>query len=572
MMKKWKVEEAGDALVVERLRKEINVSEIVARLLIQRGVSTYEEAKQFFRPAFSDLHDPFLMKDMERAAARIKEALEKQEKILVYGDYDVDGTTAVALMSSFLSSLDLDVEIYIPDRYSEGYGISLQGIDFARANECHLMIALDCGIRAIDQIDYASSHGIDCIICDHHLPGDSLPKAQAILDPNRSDCTYPFKGLSGCGVGYKLAQAVCRVLDIDDSLLHRYLDLLTVSIGADIVPIQDENRVFAHFGLKKLKADPSPGVRALFASAEFQKQEVSISDVVFILAPRINAAGRMASGKKAVELMISTSEEDLINFAKSVEQDNSDRKEQDMRITQEALQMIQESPDNQNAWSTVLYDKNWHKGVVGIVASRLIEKYYRPTIIFAEQDGILTGSARSIHGFDLHQALEECNGKLIKYGGHAMAAGMSLRVEDFDEFKQEFDQVVRKHLQPDDLIPTQRIHSSLGLDQINDRMLSVLKQFGPFGPGNPKPVFQASNIVDAGGSRTIGKEHEHLKLWVRQEEPLSIAMGGVGFGLGEYYPEISSGKPFKMAYSIDENEWRGKVQTQLNIRDIILEK
>lgn len=563
MHKIWSLQNTGDASVIDQLKSQLGVDEFIANLLFNRGITSFDKAKKFFRPSLEDVHDPFLMKDMDVAVERLSNALFNQEKILVYGDYDVDGTTSVAMMSSFLEELGMACHIYLPDRYKEGYGVSEKGVRFAAESGCSLMIALDCGVKAVDQVNLANELGVDVIICDHHEPGETHPAAVALLDPKRKDCNYPFDGLSGCGVGFKLLHAFCLQQDIDLNKLWAYLDMLTISIGADIVPMIDENRVFARAGLKLLLQRPRPGIAAMFESAKFRKSTITISDVVFILAPRINAAGRIASARDAVELLKATDYAEAVELAKAVEQRNLERRTYDKDFTEQALAQFDEDPFYRDAVSTVVKGENWNKGVIGIVASRLIDNHYRPTIVMTESNGKLAGSARSIEGIDVHEVLGECADHLIQYGGHAMAAGMTMKPECFLDFRQAFDDAIRKRLGPETLVPKVRIDHEIDFGGITGSNYKILKQFAPFGPGNMKPVFMTKNVSDS-GSRVVGSDQTHLKLGVRQG---TQHFDGIGFGMASFYGDISKSN-FDLVYTLDENEWNGEVNLQLNVLDI----
>lgn len=569
MIKNWKISDKNDLNTIQKLQKELGVSEFIAKLLNNRQINDYGTAKDFFRPTLDNLYDPFDMYQMDKAVDRLLQAINNKEKILVYGDYDVDGTTSVAMMYSFLKNeLNANVDFYIPDRYKEGYGISIQGIDYAEERNQTLIIALDCGIRAIDQIDYANKKNIDFIICDHHRPGDQVPDAVAVLDPLQEQCNYPFKGLSGCGVGFKLLQGVCQKYPLDESLAFQYLDLLTISIGADIVSLSDENRIFAHFGLKLLAESPRIGIQSMKEHAEFTKDEMTITDVVFTLAPRINAAGRISSGKDAVKLLIANNNEEATSTSRAIENNNKHRKEMDKSITQEALQKIKEEPWYENAWSTVMFGDNWHKGVIGIVASRLIENYYRPTIVLTKHEGVLTGSARSIRGFDIHHALTQCSDLLDKFGGHTMAAGMSLDPKNFDAFQKKFELIVRESLTEEDLIPTIDVETELNFDKITPKFFRILKQFAPFGPDNMRPVFMTRKVYNAGYTKTVGADKTHLKLHVLQKGIESKPINGIGFSLGDFAKDFINQELFDIVYSIDENTWKGNTSLQLMVKDI----
>ncbi len=560
---RWNIKPKPDTEKIKTLAAQLNVDEHIATLLIQRGVETFDVAKQFFRPTLADLHDPYLMKDMDKAVARIEKAIANNENILVFGDYDVDGTTAVSLVSSYLKSYYHNVATYIPDRYDEGYGISFKGIDFADDNGFTLIIALDCGIKSIDHIAYANNKKIDFIICDHHLPGEILPAAVAILDPKRPDCHYPYDELCGCGIGFKLIQALAqnRSQTIDD--LVQYLDLVATAIAADIVPMTGENRVLAKFGLAVINANPRPGILALIQN---KKQKThTITDVVFTVAPRINAAGRIKHGNYAVELLTEFDLDQAEQFALEIENFNTERKGLDKQITQEALMQIEENNESEG-FSTVVFDATWHKGVIGIVASRLIETYYRPTLVFTQSGDKYAASARSVKGFDVYNALENCAEHLEQFGGHKYAAGMTLLPEKYKEFKVAFENEVKKTIAPELLVPEISIDLELNFDEITPKFTRILAQFEPFGPLNMMPVFVSKNVSDTGYGKTIGQENEHLKLFVKQNN--SEGMAAIGFGLGKKIIETSNRKPFEMAYCIDENDWQGKVSVQLRIKDL----
>ena len=558
MEKNWNILLA-EKLAVSNLSKALNVSEIVAHLLILRGITNFEDAKLFFRPELKHLHDPFLMKDMQKAVDRIQSAIAKNEKILVYGDYDVDGTTSVAMMYSFLQRFNKTIEYYIPCRYEEGYGISLKGIDYAKTNNFSLIIALDCGIRAVDQIDYANEKGIDFIICDHHNPGEKVPEARAILNPKQIDCNYPYKELSGCGVGFKLIQAVSKNEGIEFFKITEYLDLLTVSIAADIVPMTGENRVLSFFGLKQINSNPRPGLRALMEIANRTKK-LTISDVVFGIAPRINAAGRIEHAKKAVEILVEQDYEKAIQFAEKIEENNQTRRVLDKNITKEALDRVDKTKK-----STVVFSDNWHKGVVGIVASRLIETHYKPTIVLAEKNGMLTGSARSVHDFDLYEAISKCAHLCEKFGGHKYAAGLSIKRENLPQFIDEFEKVVSETITKEQLTPKINIDKVIDIDAVDDKLYRIIKQFAPFGPQNPSPIFISKGVIDSGYGKQVGEDKSHLRINVKRT---SNSIAGIGFGMGNLFEKIKDNQSFDVCYSIDENEWNGKKSLQLRIRDI----
>ncbi|MDF7817577.1 single-stranded-DNA-specific exonuclease RecJ [Runella sp. MFBS21] len=553
----------------ESLTAAINVNPFLGRLLVQRGITNFEEAKDFFRPSLSHLHDPFLMKDMDKAVTRLLQAFQNQEKIIVYGDYDVDGATSVALFYGYLKQFYPHLEYYIPDRYSEGYGVSWQGIEYAQKNGFTLIVTLDCGIKSADKVAVAREKGIDFIICDHHRPDLNLPAAVAVLDPKREDCPYPYKELTGCGVGFKLLQGLCQQGFADETVLESYLDLLVVSIAADIVHITGENRVLATFGLKKINQRQRIGLNALIDIAGF-KNELDITNIVFGLAPRINAAGRIAHAKEAVRLLLSNDKEQADAFAQEINQHNSDRRNFDTSITDEALNMIRENHWLLEAKSTVLYKEDWHKGVVGIVASRCIEHFHRPTIILTHSNGKAAGSARSVPGFDVYEAIEACSDLLEQFGGHTFAAGLSLPVDNVEAFRIKFDQIVRERILPEQLTPLVEIDMELDLNIINPRFYGILKQMAPFGPGNMTPVF-ASHDVRMSGNPTLMKE-KHLKLEVFQPTPQgAVKFTAVGFGMADFYPKLVSGKPFSIAYTIEENTFRDKTTLQLYLKDIKFE-
>lgn len=560
---RWTLKSKPTQEAIDQLSKELNVEELVAHLLLQRGITNYGEAKHFFRPELDHLHDPFLMKDMDKAVVRIEQAMANGENILVYGDYDVDGTTSVALMSSFLMEFYPNVATYIPDRYSEGYGISFQGIDFAEDNDISLIIALDCGIKAVDKVAYAKEKGIDIIVCDHHRPGDILPEAVAILDPKQDDCDYPYKELCGCGVGFKLIQALASKQGRTIEGLVPYLDLVATAIAADIVPITGENRVLAHYGLQVINSSPRIGIQALIDQTK--KRELTITDVVFIIAPRINAAGRMKHGQHAVALLTETDFATAQQYAQEIESFNAERRNLDQETTEAALLQIQDNAE-ENRFTSVVYNENWHKGVIGIVASRLTETYYRPTLVFTKSGDKLAASARSVKGFDIYNALEGCSDCLEQFGGHMYAAGLTLLEEQYETFKQQFEKVVRETIDPDLLQPEISIDAQLELGQITPKLMRILKQFAPFGPGNMTPVFMAEAVQDTGYARGVGEEEKHLKASLSQKG--STPIGAIGFNLGNKLDLLKDKKPFDAVFSLDENEWNGTVSLQLKLRDI----
>lgn len=559
---RWTLKSKPEHNKVQAIQNALQVDEIVATLLIQRGIETFEQAKTFFRPTLDDLHNPFLMKDMDKAVSRIEKAITNNENILVFGDYDVDGTTAVSLVSSYLKSYYSNVATYIPDRYNEGYGVSYQGIDFAEDNNFTLIIALDCGIKSVDHVVYAKEKGIDFIICDHHRPGDLIPDAVAVLDPKQQDCSYPYKELCGCGVGFKLIQALSFNRNITIKELFPYLDLVATAIAADIVPITGENRVMAKFGLEVINSNPRPGIKALIKNVK--KKELTISDVVFIIAPRINAAGRVKHGNEAVALLTEYNLEQAEQFASEIEGYNSDRKDLDKQITKEALLQIEENNEIEG-FSTVVYQENWHKGVIGIVASRLVENYYRPTIVFTKSGDKLAASARSVKDFDIYNALEACSEHLVQFGGHMYAAGMTLKEENYFAFKKAFEKVVQNTIHPDLLTPEIAIDAEINFTEITPKLMRILKQFEPFGPENMTPIFKSSNLKDTGYAKTMGADSEHIRGYVKQGNSESYAV--VGFKLGNKY-DILKNNTFEAVYSIEENEWNGNISIQLQLRDI----
>lgn len=558
--KRWVVKEIDTALA-RTLQDELKLNPVLARLLVQRNIRTFEEARIFFRPSLDHLHDPFLMKDMDKAVDRINAAMMHNEKIVIYGDYDVDGTTSVALMYSFLKKHYPNIDYYIPDRYKEGYGISQAGIDWAKQQQCSLIIALDCGIKSIDKIAYATSIGIDFIICDHHLPGDEIPAAVAVLDPKRTDCTYPYKELSGCGIGFKLLQAYCNSHQMSFDELTPYLDLVVVSIASDIVPITGENRTLAYFGLKQLNESPREGLKALLETAVSRK-EISVSDIVFIIGPRINAAGRIDDAKNAVRLLLSETQFTAGSNAELLNQKNTERRQFDMDITKEALAILQDDIYDQRK-STVIYREHWHKGVIGIVASRLTEVHYKPTIVLTQSNGVAAGSARSIAGFDIYSAIKECGDLLEQFGGHMYAAGLTLKLENVDKFIKRFEEVVSATIDENLLTPEIVVDDEIQLKDITPSFYNILKQFAPFGPGNMKPVFVTRNLTDTGYSRVVG--NDHLKISLKDKD--NYSGNGIAFGMA-HFEELVRDEPVDIVYTIEENEWRNVVRIDLMIKDI----
>jgi len=567
MESKWLIKPEGNSEKVEKLKEELNISGTIANMLVQRGIETYDEAKTFFRPEISDLHDPFLMKDMDVAVSRLNKAIENKEKILVYGDYDVDGTTSVALVYSFLKELHPNIDYYIPDRYGEGYGISNKGIDFAAENDFKLVIALDCGIKAVDKIDYANSKSVDFVICDHHTPGEKIPDAAAVLDPKRTDCEYPYKELSGCGVGFKLLQALTVKNELSFDSLLKYIDLVAVSIASDIVPVTGENRVLAYYGLKRLNEAPGLGLKSIIEMNGLKNKEISISDCVFKIGPRINAAGRIESGRSSVELLVAENKEYAWQMSRKINDINETRQNLDRTITEEALSMINDNEAYQKTKSTVLYKEDWHKGVVGIVASRVIEHYFKPTIILTKSNEFATGSARSVSGFDLYAAIDACSDLLVNFGGHKHAAGLTIKLENVDEFRAKFELEVARTITPDQLVRKLKIDAEIKLSDITTKFYSIIKQFAPFGPGNMSPVYITEGVKDSGYTKAVGQESTHLKLDAIDEN--NKRMQGIGFNLAEkYLSSIKQKKSFDICYSVEENEYMGRKSLQMRIKEM----
>jgi single-stranded-DNA-specific exonuclease len=584
MEKRWVLKEKGDPEIVAQLCQELSIDENLVQLLVQRGITSFNEARNFFRPSLENLHDPFQMQNMDKAIHRIEEAFRKEEKILVYGDYDVDGTTAVALVYTFFKEYHSKIDFYIPDRDKEGYGISIAGIDYAADNGFTLVIALDCGIKAVEKIEYANEKGVDFIVCDHHRPGDLLPPAVAVLDPKRQDCNYPFKELSGCGVGFKLVQAYAKQNNISFDSLYQFLDLVVVSIASDIVPITGENRILAYFGLKLLNSAPRPGLEAILAYCRILRKpvtandncesiafnrELNINDIVFLIGPRINAAGRIESGKNSVKLLVAKSLEEAKESAATVDANNTERRTMDINTTLEALNSLDADPLRSSKKSTVIYNPEWHKGVIGIVASRLTESYYRPTIVLTISNGLITGSARSVKDFDVYDAIDACSDLLEHFGGHKYAAGLSMKPENLTEFIRRFEEIVRSTILDEQLIPEIEIDLDIKLNVINSKFLRILNQFAPFGPGNISPVFRTNNVVDTGFAKVVGKNH--LKLNVIHSNITCFPYSAIAFHQGEFIDDIIHGKPFSICYHIEENDFNGSKTMQLNIRDIKME-
>jgi len=586
MENRWVVKEEADGQLVERLAKELGISSKLTNLLAQRGISSFEEAKAFFRPSLDDLHDPFLMKDMDKAVDRILQAIANNEEIMIYGDYDVDGTTAVSLVYSFLKNIHKKIEFYIPDRYLEGYGISGKGIDTAAEHDVKLIIALDCGIKAIDKIKYAAEKGIDFIIGDHHRPGDSIPAAVAVLDPKQNDCSYPFQELSGAGVGFKLIQAMARKLKISDKKTFESLDLLAISIAADIVPITGENRILTYYGLKQINSAPRPGIYSILKSSGFERiaengksefvfsREITVSDLVFVVGPRINAAGRIKDATDSVRLMISNHDEYAEKLGGEINILNTTRRDLDTSITQEAIDIINASEELKKKKTTVLFKEEWHKGVIGIVASRLIEHFYKPTIVLTLSDGLVTGSARSVKDFDIYDAIDSCSHLLTHFGGHTYAAGLAMKPENLEMFLKEFEAYAENHLTKEMLVPEIEIDEDLFLSDINSRFYRILKQFAPFGPGNMSPLFVSHHLIDTGYAKTVGKngDSRHLKFEAVHKAHSGNPLKAIAFNMGNHCEEMKRGKSFSLCYHLDENTWQGQTSLQLRVKDIRFEE
>ncbi len=583
MDNRWVLKEHVDNETVARLSDELNINKHLSILLVQRGIQTIDEAKSFFRPSLKHLHSPFLMKDMDKAVDRIIKAIDRGEKIMVYGDYDVDGTTAVSLVYSFFKSFYRKVEFYIPDRYSEGYGISYKAIDFARKEGISLMITLDCGIKAVEKVAYAKEKGLDIVIGDHHRPGDKVPEAEAVLDPKQPDCEYPYKELSGCGVGFKLIQAIAIKMKMPEEKVFSCLDLVAISNAADIVPLTGENRTLTYFGLKYLNQDPRIGINSIFKSVGIRKREkpvngfiynreIAVNDIVFLLGPRINAAGRIESATDSVRLLISNNEEYADKLGAQINELNTTRRDLDSNITKEAIEMLKGLPVDPNKKTTVVYQEDWHKGVIGIVASRLIENYYRPTIVLTKSDGLITGSARSIKNFDIYDAIDDCSDILEHFGGHTYAAGLAFKPEHLEEFKQRFEAYANKHLTDKMLIPEVEIDDELFISDINFKFYSVLKQFAPFGPGNMSPTFVTKNVIDTGYAKLVGKNGgNHLKFSVVHPDRTGNPVPAIAFNQGYHIDKMREGNPFSVCYHIDENTWQGNTTLQLRVKDIKFE-
>ena len=566
--KKWIVKEQGNPAAVRALSAELGIDQVLANLLVQRNITTADRAREFYKPDLSKLHDPFLMKDMDKAVERLEKAISSEEKVLIYGDYDVDGTTAVALMYTFIRNFNPNVEYYIPDRYDEGYGISYKGIDWGHENGYSLIIALDCGIKAVEKIAYAKSLGMDMIICDHHLPDEELPPAVAILDPKRPDCSYPFDDLSGCGVGFKLIQAYAMRKSIPFAWVESFLDLVAVSIAADLVSMTGENRILAYYGLERLKQSPRKGLQSIIRLSGLENHKISVDDIVFKIGPRINAAGRMESGRTAVHLLVSRNDEEAQSIGKIIDLHNKERKSVDKQITKAAIESVMNDSSFRERKSTVVFDPKWNKGVVAIVASRLVEAFYRPTIVLTESNGLITGSARSIAGFDLYEAIKECSEYLENYGGHMYAAGLTLKKENLIPFEDKFEKVVAEKITEDILTPVVQIDTYLDFKQITPKFFRILKQFQPFGPGNQSPVFITENVYDNGNGRLVGSGNGHMKLEPIQEDEPYRYISAIAFNRAEHFEHLHAGNPVDICYSIAENYYRGIANIQLRVKDI----
>lgn len=569
MKKRWVINTPPEANKISELSQKLNCNRVIANLLLQRNIDSAEEAQAFFFPSLNMLHDPFLMKDMDKAVERLDKAIAQDEKVMIYGDYDVDGTTAVALLYKYLKNKcnAANLEYYIPDRYTEGYGVSVKGIDYAAENNFSLIIVTDCGVKAVEKVHYAKEKGVDIIICDHHTPGDSLPDAIAVLDPQRSDCTYPYKWLSGCGVSFKLAQAHSIKHNLPVAELYKLLDLLCVSIASDIVPITGENRILAYFGLQQLNKKPSLGLKTIIEVSGIGK-DITINDIVFRIGPRINAAGRVESGRKSVALLTADEEFSANDIANDITIFNDQRKKLDHDITEEAIEHITNSVLEPSKKTTVLFNPKWHKGVIGIVASRLTETFYRPTIVLTESNGLATGSARSVEGFDLYFAISQCSEFLENYGGHKYAAGLTMKLENIEPFKDKFERIVRETITNEMQTPQINIDAQIKLVDITPDLYNMLQKFAPFGPNNTIPVFMTDNVTNFFGTKRVGKNNEHLKLVVVDDTRVCNDKSGIGFGMGKLYDQVKSGDYFNICYTLQENEFMGKVDIQMMLRDI----
>ena len=567
MQSRWEVKyfSEHEKQLSKQLADELNISYISATMLVRRGLTDAQKARDFVSPKLENLYNPFLMKDMDKAVDRINSAINNKERILIYGDYDVDGTTAVALVYKYLSRLYKDIDYYIPDRYTEGYGISYKGIDYACQTNCRLIIALDCGIRSIDKVEYAKSKGIDFIICDHHLPGNKIPDAVAVLDAKREDNTYPFRELCGCGVGFKLMQALAQKNQLPFSSLTYLLELCAMSIASDIVPITDENRILAYYGIRQLNISPSVGVNSLIEKSGIEKGKLNIDDLVFRIGPRINACGRIKTGRSAVELLITEDIEKADNMANEVDENNSTRKNFDQQITNKALEILESDPDNNTKKITIVKGENWHRGVVGIVASRLTETYFRPTIVLSEQDGILTGSARSVGGFDIYSAIDSCSDLLTNFGGHIYAAGLSMKLENYDEFCRRMEEYTSKHILPEQQEPIIDIEAEISFADITAQFFNILRHLEPFGPGNPRPIFLTRGVCNYRYTRRVGKQLEHLKLDLMDKR---AALSGIAFGKAELASDLLNGKNADVCYTLNQNTFNGVTSIQMMAQDI----
>ncbi len=558
----WKSKPLAEEDKIKVLQKNIGVPFEIANLLIQRGIEDFDAAKNFFRPELSDLHDPYLMLGMDKAVNRISTAIANHEKIMVYGDYDVDGTTSVALVFSYLTAYYPDCIYYIPDRYEEGYGISKKGIDYAKEQVISLIIALDCGIKALDNTTYAKEMGIDFIICDHHLPGADLPEAVAILNPKQNNCNYPFKDLCGCGIGFKLIEALTQERGLSFEMILPYIDLVAMAIAADIVPILGENRILTYYGLAQIRKNPREGIK-LFVTGI--KRELNVTDLVFVIAPRLNAAGRIKHGSLAVELLLSNDPTEALSRGRAIELFNSERQVLDQHITEQALDQIVENQE-QNNYSSVVFQPDWHKGVIGIVASRLIEKYYRPTVVFTASGDFFTGSVRSVKGLDVFQILDSCKDHVEKFGGHRYAAGLTIKAEAYIAFKKAFEQAVAVTVKPEQRIPSVDYDMEISLDRITPKFFRIMNQMAPFGPGNMRPVFMTKNCIDGGKSRAVGGDLSHLKLDAIDDSRSTLS--GIGFGMADHISRIKSRNSFQLLYTVEENEFKGEISLQLKLKDI----
>ena len=569
--KKWIIKAKANSEKVAKLSEVLGIDKNLSNLLVQKGIENYDDARKFFRPQLNDLHNPFLMKDMDNAVNRLQKAIDNNENILIFSDYDVDGTTGVALLYKFLTKFYKKVFYYVPDRYVEGYGVSFKGIDFASENSCSLVITVDCGIKAVKQINYANEKNIDVIVCDHHNQGEILPKAFAILDPKRNDCNYPYKELSGCGVAFKFLQAFCNTNNHDINNIFSLLDLVVVSIGSDIVPITGENRILAYFGLIQLNTNPCLGLKSIINLSGIADKEIQINDIVFKIGPRINAAGRLTTGKTAVELLISENETVAEEIGNEINKLNAERKDLDQKVTEEALSMIDNSEILKNAYTTVVYSENWSKGIVGIVASRLTETYYRPTIVFTKSNNLITGSARSVYGYNLYNAIEHCSDLLENFGGHTYAAGLTLKDGKLNEFTQRFENYVKSTITELQLTPTIDVDMILEIKDITPKFYRILKQFAPFGPENMTPVFVSKNVFDNGQGKIVGQSQEHIKLKIVQQPNDNRCIDAIGFGFAQYYEHIKKYKPFDVCYQIYENNFMNQTCLQMLIKDISID-